>query len=318
MGEFTLAHFSAGGVPHDVVLTGRHFANMERLCQDLQKICEYQINLFGGKAPFERYLFLTTVLDNGFGGLEHRSSTALMCGRNDLPTSIDMPLNDHYRTYLSLCSHEYFHSWNVKRIKPACFTPYQLDKETYTRQLWAYEGITSYYDDLLTYRSGVVDNQNYLDMLSQTMTRVYRGQGRFKQSLKDSSFNAWTKFYQQDENAANAIVSYYTKGALFALFLDLTMRLDSHGQLSLDDVMQVLWQEHGETEIGTNEQSHQEIAERLLGRDMSEEFSYLSRTDDIPLAPLLERFGVELIYRSSTGVSDVGGKVSQVGIWIWC
>ena len=208
MGDLTIDTFIAAGVPHDVVLSGQHRCNMARLCQDLKAMCEYQINLFGTPAPFDRYVFMTTVLGNGFGGLEHKASTALMCSRGDLPTAIDLnaPVEKGYRTYLSLCSHEYFHSWNVKRIKPAEFTPFDLSQEAYTQQLWAYEGITSYYDDFLIYRSGCVDQNQYLTMLSEIATRVYRGKGRLKQSLNDSSFNAWTKFYKQDENAANAIV----------------------------------------------------------------------------------------------------------------
>uniref|UniRef100_Q0HU33 Peptidase M61 domain protein n=1 Tax=Shewanella sp. (strain MR-7) TaxID=60481 RepID=Q0HU33_SHESR len=307
MGLFTHASFEACGVRHDIVLNGRHRAHMSRLCQDLKAICEYQIKLFGTPAPFERYLFMTTVLDNGFGGLEHRASTALMCSRKDLPLSMDAPINNDYRTYLSLCSHEYFHSWNVKRIKPECFLPYQLEAETYTPQLWAYEGITSYYDDFLTYRAGLVDEQSYLDMLSETFTRVYRSQGRFKQSIKDSSFNAWTKFYKQDENAQNAIISYYTKGALFALYLDLTLRSETQGKYNLDDLMTILWQEYALQNRGTTDECHQRIVERLLGRDCQDLFAYLDNTDDIPLAPLLAEFGVELTLRASQGAQDVGG-----------
>ena len=307
MGLFTLASFDACGVQHDIVLNGRHRACMPRLCQDLKAICEYQINLFGTPAPFKRYLFMTTVLDNGFGGLEHRASTALMCSRKDLPLSLDAPINNDYRTYLSLCSHEYFHSWNVKRIKPECFLPYKLDAETYTPQLWAYEGITSYYDDFLTYRAGRVNQQDYLDMLSETFTRVYRSQGRFKQTVKDASFNAWTKFYKQDENAQNAIISYYTKGALFALYLDLILRSETQGQYSLDDVMRILWQEYALQNKGTTDQCHQAIVERLLNRDCHAIFAYLDNTDDIPLAPLLAEFGVDFTLRASQGSQDVGG-----------
>ncbi|MCE9684829.1 PDZ domain-containing protein [Shewanella sp. AS16] len=307
MGDFSLGSFEAGGVRHDVVLNGRHLCCMERLCQDLKAICDYQIALFGTPAPFERYLFMTTVLDNGFGGLEHRASTALMCSRKDLPLSMTAEVNKDYRTYLSLCSHEYFHSWNVKRIKPAAFVPYKLDSESYTEQLWAYEGITSYYDDFLTFRAGLVDEASYLEMLSQTMTRVQRSRGRFIQTLKDSSFNAWTKFYKQDENADNAIISYYTKGALFALYLDLTLRLETQGQYNLDHLMRALWQEFGLTGRGTDNDSHQRIVERLLGRNCDDIFSFLSRTDDIPLAPLLAQFGVALNLRASSGQQDLGG-----------
>ncbi|MGZ9898721.1 M61 family metallopeptidase [Shewanella gaetbuli] len=307
MGDLTIDTFMAAGVPHDIVLSGKHRACMARLKKDLTAICEYQIQLFGPPAPFERYVFMTTVLDNGFGGLEHKSSTALMCSRNDLPKSETAEVSKGYRTYLSLCSHEYFHSWNVKRIKPAEFTPFDLSQESYTQQLWAYEGITSYFDDFLTYRSGCVDKQSYLTLLSETMTRVYRGKGRFKQSLTSSSFNAWTKFYKQDENVANAIVSYYTKGALFALYLDLTIRLETQGVKSLDNVMQQLWQQYGLTEIGTDKTSHQRIVESILNRPCDDLFSYLYNTQDLPLAPLLEQVGVQLSFRSSQGMTDTGG-----------
>ncbi|MBY6185180.1 PDZ domain-containing protein [Marinobacter hydrocarbonoclasticus] len=308
MGEFTLATFEAGGVPHDLVLTGRHLADTDRICDDLRKICEYQIELFGGKAPYSRYLFLTQVVGNGFGGLEHRASTALMCGRGDLPSANEPGMSEGYRTFLSLCSHEYFHNWNVKRIKPATFTPFDLSQESYTRQLWAYEGITSYYDDFLVYRSGCVDKDTYLQMLAEGMTRVTRGVGRFKQSLRDSSFNAWTKFYKQDENAQNAIVSYYTKGALFALMLDLTLRLETKGQRSLDDVMRLLWQRHGQTGIGTDEDTHQGLVAELLNRDVSDLFAYLDNTDDLPLEALLEQVGIEMRMRAANGAGDKGGK----------
>ncbi|MGL4475986.1 MAG: M61 family metallopeptidase, partial [Shewanella sp.] len=158
LGQFAHHSFDVDGVPHDIVLAGRlpdalaqdSSPCLQRLASDLTKICRSQIALFGTPAPFTDYLFMTAVLDNGFGGLEHRNSTALMCSRSDLPLTSQQPINDGYLGYLSLCSHEYFHSWNVKRIKPQSFIPYQLSQETYTRQLWAYEGITSYYDDLMT------------------------------------------------------------------------------------------------------------------------------------------------------------------------
>ncbi|MBY6095466.1 M61 family metallopeptidase [Ferrimonas balearica] len=308
MGEFTLATFEAGGVPHDLVLTGRHLADTDRICADLRKICEYQINLFGGQAPYDRYLFLTQVVGSGFGGLEHRASTALVCGRGDLPSANEPGVSEGYRTFLSLCSHEYFHNWNVKRIKPAQFVPYDLSQESYTRQLWAYEGITSYYDDLLVYRSGCVDKGTYLQMLAEGMTRVTRGVGRFKQSLRDSSFNAWTKFYKQDENAQNAIVSYYTKGALFALTLDLTLRLETRGRRSLDDLMRLLWERHGQTGIGTDEHTHQALMAELLDRDVSDLFAYLDNTDDLPLEDLLAQVGVEMRMRAANGNGDKGGQ----------
>ncbi len=307
MGTFTLAHFEAGGVTHDLVLTGQHWADTDRICADLQKICQAQIEFFGG-APFDHYLFMTQVIGDGFGGLEHRASTALVCGRHDLPSVHQPELSDGYRTYLTLCSHEYFHSWNVKRIKPASFMPYQLHEESYTKQLWAYEGITSYFDDLFVYRAGCIDAETYLDQLAQGLTKVTRGSGRFKQTLRESSFNAWTKFYKQDENATNAIVSYYTKGAMFALYLDLSIRLESQGKHSLDCVMQRLWQQYGQQNIGTDDNSHQQIVAELLGRDVSDLFQWLDNTDDLPLKDLLAKFGCSFTIRPTLNQEDKGGR----------
>src|SRR5690606_21184804 len=169
------------------------------------------------------YVFMTLVTGDGYGGLEHRNSTSLMCARNDLPRLTDAPdqVRDAYRGYLGLCSHEYFHSWNIKRIKPEAFTPFDLNQEVYTELLWAFEGITSYYDDLALVRSGLITPQSYLELLGQTISRVQRGSGTLRQTVTESSFDAWTRFYKQDENAPNAIVSYYAKGALVALALDL-------------------------------------------------------------------------------------------------
>lgn len=311
MGDFTVDSFEAGGVRHDVVLTGRHYCYMPRLLSDLKAICETEIQFFGTPAPFERYVFMTHVANNAGGGLEHRDSTALHCSRHELPSSDDEPMNDDYRNYLTLCCHEYFHAWNVKRIKPAAFTPFELQAETYTPQLWAYEGITSYYEELLTYRSGCMDKAGYLDLLAKTFTRVYRGAGRLKQSLHDSSFNAWTKFYQQNENAINAIVSYYTKGALFALFLDLTIRKETQGRQSLDDVMRVLWHQYGLTGVGTDDDTHLHIVSDILGRDATPEFAWLDRAQDLPLEPLLAEFGVTMTLRASKGNSDQGGGDEQ-------
>ncbi|MGO1298865.1 MAG: M61 family metallopeptidase [Vibrio sp.] len=307
MGTFTLGTFEACGVRHDVVLTGRHHCYMPRLLRDLKAICETEIRFFDTIAPFERYIFMTHVAKQAGGGLEHRDSTALHCSRNELPSSDESAMSDDYRNYLTLCCHEYFHAWNVKRIKPAAFTPFHLQSETYTPQLWAYEGITSYYEELLTYRSGCIDKAGYLDLLAKTFTRVYRGAGRLKQSLNASSFNAWTKFYKQDENAINAIVSYYTKGALFALFLDLTIRKETHNQKSLDDVMRILWNEYGLTGMGTDDDTHVNIVSDVLGRDASAEFAWLDKAEDLPLAELLQEFGVEMTLRSSSGNTDQGG-----------
>ncbi|MDH5570564.1 MAG: peptidase M61, partial [Gammaproteobacteria bacterium] len=302
MGNFTLASFEAAGIPHDIVVTGRHQADMERLCNDLKKICETHIEMFGDLPPIDRYVFLVMAVGNGYGGLEHRSSTSLLCSRNDLPSKQQPRITEAYRTFLGLCSHEYFHTWNVKRIKPRAFIPYNLSKETHTRQLWAFEGITSYYDDLCLVRSGLIDINSYLELLGQNATRVWRGKGRFKQSVTDSSFDAWSKFYQQDENAPNAIVSYYTKGAVIALALDMTLRQYSNNTTSLDDLMRLLWQDYGKTAVGLDETEIEKLASDLVDFDLSDFFKrYLYSTEDIPLTELLAFTGIDFTLRVATG-----------------
>src|SRR6266849_3395449 len=174
MGEFSLASFRACGVPHDMIITGRHRADLARLRRDLKRLCEHHIRFFGGPAPMKRYVFLVSAVGEGYGGLEHRASTALLCSRDDLPREGETEVTERYRTFLGLVSHEYFHTWNVKRIKPAAFVPYDLDRENYTTLLWAFEGITSYYDDLALVSCGLLEKKDYLELLGRSMTTCAR------------------------------------------------------------------------------------------------------------------------------------------------
>lgn len=296
MGEFDSTEFTVEGVVHHVVFTSKHYGDTARLAHDLSKLCQHHINLFG-EAPFKEYWFITHLLANGFGGLEHKNSTVLQAGRFDLPNpnQASTELSEDYRTFLSLCSHEYFHAWNVCRIKPKEFVPYNLQQESYTKQLWAFEGITSYYDDFSLYRAGIISFDDYLAIVAKTATRVHRGNGELKQSVTASSFDAWTKFYQQGPDAVNNIVSYYAKGALIALWLDLTIRQKSNHQYSLDTLMRELWIHFGRTEIGTTEDDFINIANLLCAEDISTTFKqHLYRSERIDLAPELASFGVEL------------------------
>jgi predicted metalloprotease with PDZ domain len=311
MGEFALAAFEACGVKHEVALTGRHRADMDRLCRDLQRICEQHIRLFGEPAPMDHYVFLITAVGDGYGGLEHSASTSLICSRDDLPRVGDEAVSEGYRKLLGLASHEYFHAWNVKRILPAAFVPYDLTREVHTTLLWAFEGITSYYDDLALVRSGIIEPASYLELLGQTVTRVLRGSGRLKQSVADSSFDAWTKFYRQDENAPNAVVSYYAKGALIALFLDLTLRQETNDRIWLDDVMRALWESYGKPGIGVPEEGVEHVAEQVSGLDLREFFDRAVRgTQDLPLQELLEGVGIGWMVRPAESASDAGGKAA--------
>lgn len=309
MGSFELATFSAAGVQHDIAITGRHRADLRRLARDLKTLCETQIAFFGGKAPMDRYVFLVTAVGEGYGGLEHRASTALLCSREDLPQEGVAEVNERYRGFLGLCSHEYFHTWNVKRIKPAAFSPYDLDRENYTTLLWAFEGITSYYDDLFLVRSGLITPQAYLENLGRAITSVLRGSGRRKQSVAESSFDAWIKYYRQDENAPNAVVSYYAKGSLVALCLDLLIRKETGGRKSLDQVMQALWKRHGLKGVGVAEDGVEKLAEQVTGLRLKRFFDQALRgTADLPLEKLLTDVGVELETRRAESAADKGGR----------
>ncbi|QOL26183.1 M61 family metallopeptidase [Thalassotalea sp. LPB0316] len=293
IGDFDVTEFDVNGIPHYLVFTSEHFGDRQRMVRDISKLCQHHIELFG-EAPFSEYWFITHLQAVGFGGLEHKNSTVLQAGRFDLPNpQYPEELSESYKTFLSLCSHEYFHAWNVCRLKPREFIPYDLSQEVYTEQLWAFEGITSYYDDFSLQRAGIISIEEYLAILSKGATRVYRGPGEYKQSIVESSFYAWTKFYQQGPDAANNIVSYYTKGALFALWLDFTIREMSSGQKSLDDLMRAMWQKFGRAEQGTTTQDYLEEFNKLCGQDMSEAFyERLNAKAPYQLSDQFAKFGV--------------------------
>ncbi|MGV8899596.1 MAG: M61 family metallopeptidase [Burkholderiaceae bacterium] len=329
MGTFALATFKAHGVPHDIVISGQvPNLDLARLSVDLKKICAAQIALFDPqhkRAPMPRYVFLTTAVGDGYGGLEHRASTALICARADLPsTAAPQEASDGYRGFLGLCSHEYFHTWNVKRIKPAAFAPYDLQVENYTSLLWLFEGFTSYYDDLMLLRSGTIDQLAYFKLVAKTLNNVLRGSGRSKQSVAESSFDAWSKYYRQDENAPNAIVSYYTKGALIALALDLTILTETKGKKSLDDVMRALWLRYGQDfyargkqagkRAGITEQEAEAIVDEVSGLKLKRFFDrYVRGTEDLPLAKLLAPFGVSLADGRQKNKPDLGLRTLRNG-----
>ncbi|GHE88415.1 M61 family metallopeptidase [Thalassotalea profundi] len=296
IGDFDAFEFDVNGIRHHMVFTSKHYGDRERIVKDVTKLCQHHIDLFT-HAPFSEYWFITHLLADGFGGLEHKNSTILQTSRFDLPNpNKPEELTEQYQTFLSLCSHEYFHAWNVCRIKPEEFVPYDLSKESYTEQLWAFEGITSYYDDFSLYRAGIIDFEAYLQILSKVMTRINRGNGELKQSVADSSYYAWTKFYQQGPEAVNHIVSYYLKGAIIALWLDLTIRDKSKQKYSLDTLMREIWFNFGRKNIGTTTLAYIEIANKLCGEEIGEQFSeLLNQAKRIDLAQLLEKFGVKQV-----------------------
>ncbi len=320
LGAFWRGTFTAGGVPHDFVVSGALPSfDGQRLLADTRRICEAEIAFWHGKAagrgrakphpvPFERYMFMLNAVEDGYGGLEHRASTALIAARRDLPRRGAPPTGEGYVTLLGLNSHEYFHTWNVKRLKPAEFARVDYTRENYTQLLWFFEGFTSYYDDLFLVRCGLIDAPRYLKLIARSLSAVLATPGRRVQSVAESSFDAWVKYYRPDENTPNATVSYYSKGSLVALCLDLTLRLEGKG--SLDDVMRLLWTRSGGGPI--SERAIFEAVDAVAGSGVSNELrAWVHGRDDLPLPALLERIGVKCAAEKAGFAARLGLKVSE-------
>ena len=322
MGAFWSGSFKACGVPHRFVVAGAAPSfDGAQLLADAQKICEAEIRFWHGskKPPFKQYLFMLNAVDDGYGGLEHRNSTALICNRRDLPRLGEKKISEGYTTLRGLISHEYFHTWNVKRLRPAEFTSYDYTSENYTQLLWFFEGFTSYYDDLLLRRCGLHDNAGYLKLLNKTINQVMQSPGRLVQSVADASFDAWVKYYRQDDNTPNATVSYYTKGALVALCFDLSLRSPT-GQneegtgpsksSTLDEVMRSLW-----VRCEGGPMTEDDFAAALLsasGRHFNTELSnWVHSKTELPLKELLERHGLSVFEEPAQLAQRLGLRVTE-------
>ncbi len=338
MGHFWSGSFSACGIPHRfVVADAPPGFDGNRLLADSQKICETEIRFWHGakagssfrqKVPHKNYLFMLNAVDDGYGGLEHRNSTALICKRSDLPrkknpallpggtgsNKVNANKFEGYTKLLGLLSHEYFHSWNVKRLRPAEFSVYDYAAENYTELLWFFEGFTSYYDDLLLHRAGLIEQSVYLDRLTTTINQVLQSPGRKVQSVAKASFDAWIKYYRQDENTPNATISYYSKGSLVALCLDLALR--QQGKTTLDAVMRALWQRCRGGPMRESDLSS--VLEELSGRSFVREIAaWVHSTTELPLKALLERQGLAVRAEPAGIARQLGvGVTESAGIQI--
>lgn len=314
LGAFWRGSFEAGGVVHECVVSGAWPGfDGERLLADSQKICAAQIAFWHGadqppsRPPFDRYVFLLHAVEDGYGGLEHRASTALIAKRADLPRQGATDLNDGYLRLLGLISHEYFHTWNVKRLTPKEFLKFDYSRENHTELLWFFEGFTSYYDDLFLLRAGLIDPPRYLKLLATTVNLALGSPGRQVHSVAQASFEAWIKYYRPDENSPNATVSYYTQGALIGLLLDL--RLRQAGQ-SLDLLMQRLWQQHHATGLAEADvlAQVQALAGAALAQDLA---GWVHGTGELPLAEALIACGVATERDAAGWAASLGLKLAE-------
>jgi predicted metalloprotease with PDZ domain len=321
MGDFWSGEFSVRGVPHRFVVAGAaETFDGARLLADTQKIVEAEMAFWhdaqstkaARAVPHDRYVFMLNAVADGYGGLEHRHSTALICKRADLPRLGVKQAGEGYTTLLGLISHEYFHTWNVKRLRPAELDCYNYESEQYTAMLWFFEGLTSYYDDLFLRRVGLIDNTQYLKLLNKTVNQVLQTPGRRVHSAAQASFDAWVKYYRPDENMVNLTVSYYTKGALIGLCLDLALRRDGS---SLDAVMRELWASSREGRSCGGPISEADVLTALRkcsGRSYETELTqWVHGTGDLPLAQWLPLNGVGWQIDKDATAQSLGLRVSE-------
>ena len=264
-GDLKILPFEVKGVPHRVVVEGAGHYDAERLRRDAQKIVEATVAVMGD-TPYRDYTFLLILADKNGGGLEHLNSTALIWKRFGFSTFEDL------RGLHTLFAHEFFHVWNVKRIRPDVLGPFDYTRENYTRLLWVAEGVTNYYESLLVRRAGLLTDRQYLDLMAREIQTLQQTPGRLEQSLEEASFDAWVKHYRPDENTINSAVSYYDKGALVSLMLDLEIRRRSAGARSLDDVMRALYEDFAKKGRNFTSEDFQRAAERAAGGGLEDFF----------------------------------------------
>ena len=282
---------------HHFYLAGKHSANMRRLQQDITQICQTYLDWLGD-APFDDYTFMTFASGQDYGGLEHINSTSLITPRRDLPGANEpkVPSAD-YQRFLGLCSHEYFHAWWVKTVRPDVMLDVDLRREAFTPLLWVFEGFTSYIDDFMLQASGVIDKSSYLKLLTEQINRYYQTPGRTHQSVAESSFDAWIKLYRNDENTGNAGISYYNKGALVALCLDLTLLAKSDGRYRLFDVVKAFYSQAKQKDnkrIGINSADMGTVIAQFIPLADWEEFErrYVNGVEELPMQELLAANGI--------------------------
>jgi predicted metalloprotease with PDZ domain len=319
--NFKTLVFNVKGVPHRIVIDGEGNYDAERMRLDVQKIVETQVALMG-EIPYRDYTFILHLRSNAGGGLEHLNSTALGYPRfgfrirsGDRATSAAPNATEterDYRGFLSLVAHEFFHLWNVKRIRPDALGPFDYTQENYTKVLWVAEGITDYYADLTLRRAGLITESEFLSATARSIWSMQNTPGRLEQTVEESSYDSWIKYYRQDENSINSQVSYYDKGALLGLLLDLEVRKRSNGAKSLDDVMRYLYAEFFKKNRNYGPADFQKACELMAGSSLDEFFNkYVRGTEELDYNAALEAAGLRLDTTSGMGGVYFGADVAM-------
>ena len=298
IGNQKVIKFKVDRTPHEIALYGEGSVDEKKLVDDVQKIVKTTGDIFGG-FPYDRYLFLFLLLNGARGALEHLNSTTVQVDR--------WAFSDEkkYHSFLSTVAHEFFHTWNVKRIRPIALGPFDYTKENYTRDLWIAEGLTSYYDDLILLRSGIIDEKRYFDFLSKNIKNVETSPGRLVQSAAEASFDTWIKYYRRNEESPNTQISYYSKGAVVGLLLDLTILERTGGGKSLDDVFRQLNESYSDDpEKGYTSDEFRHICESTAGGSLQDVWRHADTTEEVDYGGALEPFGIEFERGYGEGKSE--------------
>ena len=305
VGDFKEISFDAQGKPHRIVFEGEGNYDMQKTAADIKKIVEESYKIFGD-LPYNDYLFIVNL--RGGGGLEHLNSTALQVNRFGFT-------GERYKGFLALVAHEFFHLWNVKRIRPDALGPFDYENENYTKLLWVAEGATAYFESVLVERAGLISEKEFLAGKATAFQALQNRPGRFQTSLEEASFDAWIKYYRQDENSVNNQISYYDKGEIVNFLLDLEIRRASGGAKSLDDVMRHLYAEFAKKNKNFTPEDYQKTSEMMAGKSLNDFFSkYVRGREEIDYNATLNGFGLQL----STGANRreaayLGANLAQVG-----
>jgi predicted metalloprotease with PDZ domain len=286
VGNLETLPFEVHGVPHAFTGVGLGSFDRAKLVSDLRRMVESAVSLFG-EIPYRHYVFLS--IGPGGGGLEHLNSVALTFNAASLSTPAG------YKNFLSFISHEYFHNFNVKRIRPIALGPFDYDRENFTNLLWVSEGITVYYEDIVLNRAGLLGRDEVLERFRSSIARYENSPGHLFQSATQSSFDTWIRFFNRGGNAANTTISYYDKGAALGLLLDLKIRHETNNRKSLDDVMRALYQKfYKDKKRGFTDAEFREVCESTAGVPLAEIFVYASTVKDIDYPRYLALAGLEI------------------------
>ena len=292
--------FEAANVSHELAIYGESNCNIEKLIADLKKIIEVETDIFG-LHPCKNYVFIIHNTDSSYGGLEHMHSSVNHITR----WSYDA---ENYQRAISLLAHEYFHLWNVKRIRPTSLIPFRYDAENYTELLWFFEGVTSYYDDYICYRAGITSGADFIKIAEKNINDVLNTAGTDTQTLAEASYDTWLKYYRRNENSNNAQVNYYTHGAVVAMMFDFMLMDATNGEKCLDDVMKALYNDYlTQADMGITEASLLDIFNQLSGIDFAPYFSkYIHTTAPLDIELYTELLGIQLKDNSSKNSVHLG------------